>query len=208
MPRPRCGLVPMHIKSGLLKMAEVVFAYSPGFVYMWLMEDVNLVDAGSPGGISTDWRIEGVGDFNGDDKADILWRYSSRLVYIWLVSGANLIGSGSPGNMGPDWAVQYAADFNGTARRASFGGTTAASWGSGSSTGPRPSAAVRRGASVWIGQSSGRPRKLPALPDLEKPQDRIPPRDAGRRLAGETRTCAALNGIWCEQLNRPAARRK
>ena len=33
--------------------------------------------ASGPPGVSLDWAIQDVGDFNGDGKADILWRHTS-----------------------------------------------------------------------------------------------------------------------------------
>jgi len=50
--------------------------------------------------------IVGVGDVNGDGKADILWRHTSGSLYEWLLNGTSTIGTGSPGGAGIDWQIQ------------------------------------------------------------------------------------------------------
>jgi FG-GAP repeat len=59
-------------------------------------------ERGPGGGATADWTIRGVGDFNGDGKADILWRNTSGVVYVWLMNGTGSSASGSPGDAGPD----------------------------------------------------------------------------------------------------------
>ena len=55
----------------------------------------------TPGSVGPDWTVEGVGDFNGDGKADILWRHASGLVAIWLMNGTeHQSASASPGSVG------------------------------------------------------------------------------------------------------------
>ena len=41
------------------------------------MNGLSVASQGSLGVIGNDWQIAGVGDFNGDRKADILWRDTS-----------------------------------------------------------------------------------------------------------------------------------
>ena len=51
------------------------------------------VGTGTPATVGRDWTIQGVGDFNGDGKADILWRNTSGLVHLWGMNGASVISA-------------------------------------------------------------------------------------------------------------------
>jgi hypothetical protein len=64
------------------------------------------------------WQVRGVGDFNGDGRADILWRQTDGQVGIWYMSGGKRIGDSFPG--GPDpghlWEITHVGDFDGNGR--------------------------------------------------------------------------------------------
>jgi hypothetical protein len=74
----------------------------------------HVFSSGSPGSPTSDWVIQGVGDFNGDGYADILWRNSTTgEVYIWLMNGSTFASSGSLGYVSSDWTIAGVGDFNG-----------------------------------------------------------------------------------------------
>lgn len=69
--------------------------------------------------IGPDWRIVGVGDFNGDGFDDLLWRSDIGVVTDWLgTAGGGFINNhANTGALVPlDWAVVGTGDFDGDGR--------------------------------------------------------------------------------------------
>jgi hypothetical protein len=64
------------------------------------------------------WQIVGVGDFNGDGRADILWRHSyTGENYIYLMNGTSITGEGYLRTVADQtWQVAGVADFDGDGR--------------------------------------------------------------------------------------------
>jgi hypothetical protein len=96
--------------------SDILWRHRSGVLSEWLMNGSTIIDHGSPGDVTTDWTIVGVGDFNGDGTADILWRHSSGTVYEWLLNGSTIIDHGSPGGVTTDWTIVGVGDFNGDGR--------------------------------------------------------------------------------------------
>jgi hypothetical protein len=66
--------------------------------------------------VTTDWHIQGVGDFNGDGNSDVLWgQDGSGQVYLWEMAGQQVQAEGAVEHafVTDDWHVQGVGDFNG-----------------------------------------------------------------------------------------------
>jgi hypothetical protein len=64
------------------------------------------------------WLVVGVGDFDGNGRADILWRnMQSGQNYAYLMQGTTIVGEGYlPTVPGVDWQVATVAEFDGDGR--------------------------------------------------------------------------------------------
>jgi len=66
------------------------------------------------GNVGTNWKIAGIGDFNGDGHADILWRDGAGNGAMWEMNGHAVQLVAGLGNVGTAaWKIQGTGDFNG-----------------------------------------------------------------------------------------------
>jgi len=87
---------------------------------IWLMDGASRIGGGPIPAVPdpVNWRIAGVGDFDGDGRADILWRHAaSGGNSIWLMDGAIRLGGGPIAAVpDTDWRIARIGDFNGDGR--------------------------------------------------------------------------------------------
>ena len=87
-----------------------------GATAIWLMNGLTIANSGSPGTVADlGWQVQGVGDFDGDGKADILWMHTDGRVQVWLMNGTTATSTPTVTNLGAGsgWSVQGIGDFNG-----------------------------------------------------------------------------------------------
>jgi hypothetical protein len=65
--------------------------------------------------VPVEWKVKGVGDFNGDGFSDILWRHDNGQVAIWYMVHAMHVGEAGSLGIDPNhvWEIQGVGDFNG-----------------------------------------------------------------------------------------------
>jgi hypothetical protein len=79
------------------------------------MDGTTLVSTAIPASPPLEWVIQGVGDFNGDGRADILWREGDGALAIWLMDGVEIRSMAAPAfvgppatpiSVGPEWTIE------------------------------------------------------------------------------------------------------
>lgn len=102
--------------------SDMLLRRSDGWVTDWLSTATGgFVNNGGNASLyfSTDWKIIGTGDFNGDRKDDLLLRNDSGWVTTWLGNasgGFDNNGAASSVYLSTDWKIVGIGDFNGDTR--------------------------------------------------------------------------------------------
>jgi serralysin len=106
----------------------ILFQNNNGALAIW--ESANMVTGGPGqvvhfttqadlGNVGTTWHVKGMGDFNGDGRADIIFQHDSGALAIWELggpSGTSIIGQFNLPSVGPTWHVVGVRDMNADAK--------------------------------------------------------------------------------------------
>jgi hypothetical protein len=75
--------------------ADILWRNDDGTIALWQMDGTTIINGNGNGEVistlSTDWKIDGTGDFNDDGKSDILWRNDLGSVATWQMNGRSVI---------------------------------------------------------------------------------------------------------------------
>ncbi|MEO7598987.1 MAG: VCBS repeat-containing protein, partial [Opitutus sp.] len=75
-----------------------------GDVALWLMNGSTITAGTTFGGLSSNWRASGTGDYNNDGKSDILLtNLSTGERAIWLMNGTSISAGVSLGVLSTNW---------------------------------------------------------------------------------------------------------
>ncbi|RAI54071.1 FG-GAP-like repeat-containing protein [Roseicella frigidaeris] len=79
---------------------------------LWEMDGLAGIGGGVVGTVDASWAVVGMGDFDGDGRADILWQNADSAVSIWRMDGTQYLGGGTIATPGVGWSVVGTGDFD------------------------------------------------------------------------------------------------
>ena len=102
--------------------ADVVWRHTNGSFTNWLSQPngtFNSNDAAAWEVVPTSWKVDGVGDFNGDGRDDLIWRNDNGTFTTWLAQADGGFFSNDANSLAvlpTNWKVSDTGDFNGDGR--------------------------------------------------------------------------------------------
>ncbi len=85
-----------------------------GELYAWYMNGATYTSGARIDTVEPVWKVEGIGDFNGDGQRDILWRnVTTGEVYLWYMNGPRRTAGQYVATVELTWDIVGAGDFNG-----------------------------------------------------------------------------------------------
>jgi hypothetical protein len=104
---------------------DVLWRNTNGSLVDWTMNGSQVMASqqvtfgGSAATPDSSWSVAGIGDFNGDGKADVLWRNTNGSLVDWTMNGSEITSAqaitfgGSTVSPDSSWSVVRIGDFNG-----------------------------------------------------------------------------------------------
>ena len=93
---------------------EILWRDTAGDIALWGMLNAQVASDTVLGTVTTNFVVQGVGDFNGDGKIDILWRdINSGALSIWFTNGTQVTSAASVGTLSSNWSVAQIGDYDG-----------------------------------------------------------------------------------------------
>ena len=86
--------------------ASILWRDSAGDIALWGVQNGQVTSSSGLGTVTSNFVVQGVGDFNGDGKIDILWRdTNSGTLSIWFTNGTQVTSAAVVGTLPSNWSV-------------------------------------------------------------------------------------------------------
>jgi hypothetical protein len=96
---------------------SILWRDTAGDIALWAVQNGQVTGSHGLGTVTSNFVVQGIGDFNGDGNADILWRdTNSGTLSIWYTNGSQVTLSANVGTLPSNWNVVQVGDYNGDAK--------------------------------------------------------------------------------------------
>jgi FG-GAP-like repeat len=98
---------------------DILWRHSNGTLAVWRIDGSGLLsptpvkEAATLGTVPAEWKVAGLGDFDGDGRFDILWRHDAGGLALWLMDGTSVRQGIGLGTVAADWNIAGIGDFDG-----------------------------------------------------------------------------------------------